>query len=224
MSHNTPLSGIHLKFIACAAMCTDHACKVLAGGTAYGHVLSDTVGRIAFPIFAYLLLEGFLHTRDRRKYALNLLVIAVISEPLFDLALHGSWFCPGRQNTCFTLLLGLLLLICLEKCEMSGKLMMILPVAAVFAAAFWFLKVDYDLAAFGIFLILYFCKYQAPWFAGLLISTVLVIGFQTPGAYLCILPLYFYNRQRGRITALSKYLFYAFYPGHLAVLAFLCYA
>ena len=221
MNPPKPLTGLHLKLIACAAMLTDHACKVLFGGMFAAKSLTGTIGRVAFPLFAFLVMEGFLHTRDRRKYALNLLLIACISEPFFDLALHSHWFWPGKQNTCFTLLLGLLLLIVLEKCETAGKYVRMLPIAAGFAFAFWFAKVDYGLAAFCIFLILYFCRYQAPWFTGLLIATVLCVGHKTPGAYLCILPLFFYGRTRGPVPAWGKYLFYAFYPAHLAVLALL---
>ena len=217
--NSKPLTGLHLKLIACAAMLTDHACKVLIHGTFAAKYLSGSVGRIAFPLFAYLLLEGFLHTKNRMKYARNLLVIAVISEAFFDYALHGKWFYLQAQNTCFTLLLGLLLFIVLEKCETAGKPLLMLPAAALFACAFYFGRVDYGLAACGVFLVLYLCRYQAPWFAALLTATVLLAAYRTFGAYLAVIPLFFYGRERGRIPSAAKYLFYAFYPAHLAVLA-----
>lgn len=199
-------------------MLTDHAGRVLFRGLPAADILSATVGRIAFPIFAYLLLEGFLHTKSRKRYALNLLVIALISEVFYDLALYGSRFYLKSQNTCFTLLLGLLMFICLEKCEKAGKPVLMLPVGALFACAFWFCRVDYGLCACIVFLVLYLCRYQAPWFAGLLASCVLLAGYYTFGAFLCVIPLFFYSRKRGRISVPAKYLFYAFYPAHLAVL------
>ena len=98
-----PLNGIHLKLIACAAMFIDHACKALFRGNPTANILSGTVGRIAFPIFAYLVLEGFLHTRSRKKYAFNLLIAALVSEIFFDRVLHGTWFYPMHQNIIGTL-------------------------------------------------------------------------------------------------------------------------
>ena len=221
MNQAKPLNGIHLKIIACAAMCIDHACRALIPGTSVSVILTGTVGRIAFPIFAYLLLEGFLHTRSRKKYALNLLIIALISEIPFDLALHHKWIYWGRQNTCFTLLLGLLFFICLEKFEKENKSLLIIITTVGFAAAFWFAKVDYGIAACVVFLLIYILRYQTPWFAALIASSVLLVGFRTPGAYLCVIPLYLYNRKRGSVPVAVKYLFYAFYPAHLLILALL---
>lgn len=233
MLTNKPLNGIHLKLIACAAMFIDHACKALFWVNPTAHILSDTVGRIAFPIFAYLVLEGFLHTHSRKKYAINLLIAALISEVFFDRVLHGTWFYPMHQNTCFTLLLGLLFLITLEKCEQDRKfrdqkfrdrkfqgkkfLLMIVAVAG-FGVLFRLTRVDYGLSAFIIFFALYLLKYQQPAFSALIMSTVILIVSKTAGVCLCLIPFFFYNRKRGNMPAAGKYLFYAFYPAHLAIL------
>ena len=193
------LNGCHLKLIACGAMLVDHACKSVVPRTTATEILTGTIGRIAFPIFAYLLLEGFLHTRSRKKYALNLLIIALISEIPFNLVLHGRIIYLASRNTCFTLLLGLLFLILLEKCEQANKPLLMIVVTAGFAAAFWFANVDYGLAACFVFLVCYLSRYQAPWFTGLLIGTVLLAAYQEPGVYLCLIPLFFYSRTRGRV-------------------------
>ncbi len=213
------LNGIHLKIIACAAMFTDHACKVFIRGTTPSVILTNTVGRIAFPLFAFLLLEGFLYTRNRAKYARNLLITALISEPFFDKALHGEWIYWAKQNTCFTLLLGLLMLICLEKLHEKDNLYLMMPVAAAFLCAFYFMRVDYGLMAGVSFLACYLFRFLHPWFIGLIISTILAIGFRTPGAYLCMIPLALYNKKRGNAPVPVKYLFYAFYPAHLLFLS-----
>ena len=66
------------------------------------------VGRLAFPVFAFMAVEGYFHTHSFKRYALRLLVLAVISEVPFDLMYGGTWFYPFHQNVIWTLLMGLL--------------------------------------------------------------------------------------------------------------------
>ena len=97
-------------------MVIDHAAvglieqSELASGAAWSlcGIAMRLVGRVAFPLFAFMIAEGAAHTRDRRRYALRLLLLAVISEIPFDLVAGGTWLFPADQNTVFTLLLGLL--------------------------------------------------------------------------------------------------------------------
>ncbi len=65
------------------------------------------VGRISFPIFAFLIVNGFYHTSNRAKYLLRLSIFALISEPFFDFAVYGTWLEFTHQNVFFTLALGL---------------------------------------------------------------------------------------------------------------------
>lgn len=130
------LSGSMLKLIAVLAMLTDHvAAFVLAyykpALTPFisigSHELSlyrlmRIAGRIAFPIFCFLLVEGFLHTSDRRRYGRNLLIFAFISEVPWNLLHSGSLFYSG-QNVFFTLFIGYLGLCVIEKygaCRKQG--------------------------------------------------------------------------------------------------------
>ena len=112
------LSGSALKMIAIATMLIDHiAATVIIRVLKFGgyndslyqlYRVMRNIGRIAFPIFCFLLVEGFMHTRDREKYALRLGCFAAISEIPFDLAFNGKILEVGYQNVFFTLLLGLL--------------------------------------------------------------------------------------------------------------------
>lgn len=96
------------------------------------------IGRIAFPIFCFLLIEGFMHTRNVTKYAIRLALFAAISEIPFDLAFNNHILEYGYQNVFFTLLIGLLTLIsfrCLQqKVENSQEEKPWLPVLAVLGA------------------------------------------------------------------------------------------
>ena len=94
-----------LKIIACLSMLIDHI------GIVFGIVFFRIAGRIAFPIFAFLISNGFLHTKNVKKYVLRLVLLALISEIPFDLFLYGKMFYWGKQNVIFTLLLGLLFIV-----------------------------------------------------------------------------------------------------------------
>lgn len=104
------LSGSALKVIAMISMVIDHIALYLLE---HGTVLYETmrcIGRIAFPVFAFLIAEGFIHTRSRYRYFFTLLGFAVISEIPWYL-LNGA---DGTYNVMFTLALGLATLMVLE--------------------------------------------------------------------------------------------------------------
>ncbi|MCI9336530.1 MAG: hypothetical protein HFH93_03135 [Lachnospiraceae bacterium] len=140
------LSGSTVKIIAVAAMFIDHAAAVviarylidgiqtaIASGTAGAwerehlavysvyHLMRD-IGRLGFPIFCFLLVEGFQRTRNVRKYALRLFMFALISELPFNLAICGQIFNSSHQNVYFTLLLGLLALCSFRFLESPGNM------------------------------------------------------------------------------------------------------
>ena len=102
-------------------------------------LLMRAIGRFGFPIFAFLLVEGFMHTRSVKKYALNLGIFALISELPFNLGFSKSLFYPYYQNVFFTLLLGLLCLWCIsefgEKKQWSEKLAPLYYVAGALLGA-----------------------------------------------------------------------------------------
>ncbi len=120
------------------------------------YLVSRYIGRLAFPIFCFLLVEGFLHTRSVAKYARNLFIFGLISEIPFNLALYGKWiqldiryFLHGslkgtHQNVFFTLLIGLVMMagmkLALEKEKWRpGNRFLVLPIAFLMGAAAVFL-------------------------------------------------------------------------------------
>ena len=215
------LSGSTLKLTACAAMLTDHACKVfLSPGSPAYLLLSGLIGRTAFPLFCFLLVEGFLHTRSRIRYGRNLLLFALISEIPFDLAIYRRPFFLLHQNTLFTLFLALLMLVCLEKActkfssrssQAAAKLVIILA----FAAAAWLLHTDYDALGIGAVAAIYLLRGYG-FLSGIMGCLVLnLTSFSNAGAFLSLVPLACYSGRRGWKL---KYAFYLFYPAHLLLL------
>ena len=87
-------------------MCVDHAGLALFPSVS----AFRCVGRLAFPLYCFLLAQGFAHTRDIRAYARRLLLLACVSELPFDLLIFGRLSSAMEQNVVFSLLLGLLAL------------------------------------------------------------------------------------------------------------------
>ena len=179
------------------------------------------VGRLAFPIFCFLLIEGFIHTRDRRKYVLRLFLFGLLSEIPFDLGLYENWHYPAHQNVMFELALGILMLWVwetignLEKWNHGIRLIAQGIFAAAFMAAADRLHLDYGFKGLCLILVLYILRYfrEEQCTAG-----AVVIGIWEWPAVFAFPLIALYNGRRGRSL---KYFFYAFYPAHLLLLALL---
>ncbi|MDO4321069.1 MAG: TraX family protein [Lachnospiraceae bacterium] len=223
------LSGSTLKLIAIVTMFIDHTgATVLRAilrhpgianvpekralwSNIYG--LSRDIGRIAFPIFCFLIVEGFLHTRNPKKYAGRLFLFALISEIPFDIALKGQWFFPAKQNVYFTLLLGLLVMMGIVWITANGTrnlFLSVIPIALGMYLAWW---IDTDYNYKGVFLIavLYLMRYSRLYQC---IGGAAAVTWELP-APLAFIPVYLYNGKRG---LQMKYFFYWFYPVHLMLL------
>jgi hypothetical protein len=236
------LSGSWLKVIAMVSMLMDHVAMVIlrydpvfteplitmGRHSITWYYLLRCVGRLAFPIFCFLLVEGFQHTHDRRKYGRNLLVFALISEIPFNLT-HGGHLYGWSQNVFFTLFLGFLALSVVRRWEEDR---LVLPQSTIYAehnrrmilcllaliVAGYLLRCDYGNCGISFILLLYVlrrneilraaigsCFLGARWIAGL-----------------AFIPIAFYNGRRGFIQgSFGKYLFYLFYPLHLLALYFI---
>lgn len=233
------LSGSAIKIIAIVAMLIDHIGAVIVermitaqSGGVYSYedplVVLDTVlrgiGRIGFPIFCFLLVEGFVHTRNAAKYALRLFAFALISEVPFDLAFAGRVFYPDYQNVFFTLLIGLLVMIAFRTIEgkmtapHAVKIFLDLLALGVGAGIAQLINTDY--AAIGVvcIMVLYVFRNNR---ANQMLAGSLVFMWEVPAPF-AFIPIACYNGQRG---LRMKYFFYVFYPAHLLILfliAYLC--
>lgn len=224
------INGFLLKLIAILTMLIDHIGAVLYPD----QMIFRYIGRIAFPIFVFLIVEGFYHTRNIRKYELRLLVFAFISEIPYDLAFNDAVLEFQSQNVFFTLFLGLLMMDLMKKVkEQHWKSILILVIFVVAAAL---LKTDYD--AGGILLVYFFYRFRSQpiiTYAALGGISLFIFGPVECWSLLAVIPLLLYNgergfRQDGKIygggadgagAVFIKYLFYVFYPAHLLILHFL---
>lgn len=190
------------------------------------------IGRISFPIFCYLLVQGFLHTRNRLKYAGNLLLFALLSEFPFDFML-SSQLDFSSLNVLFTLLIGLLTLWGIEKAKSNIFLIMLITAAGMTLAAL--LSTDYSWTGILLIVSLYLFKENsllqcsislALFFAasvvrniGLYESIVQAIFSQFLSKYTLVLSFWIIYRCNGkRYIKRGKYFFYLFYPVHLLLL------
>ncbi|MCR5837953.1 MAG: conjugal transfer protein TraX [Lachnospiraceae bacterium] len=104
------IDGTTLKWIALIAMVIDHVGAVFFVPETTTYFVLRAIGRLSFPIFAFLITQGYVHTGNWKKYALRLLLFAFVSEIPYDLAFYNSVFSIKKQNIFFTLLLGLLVI------------------------------------------------------------------------------------------------------------------
>ena len=238
LSPRCSFSGTALKTIACITMLVDHigaSCieaGILTPGLDIGTLSRDTLsayplyrldmvlrftGRLAFPIFCFLLVEGFVHTHDVKKYVRRLFLFALISEVPFDLAFFRTPFDPSAQNVYWTLALGVLAMAGLkhyEKPDGSASWKGLLCAAGCTLAA---LLACTDYNGIGVLIICALYLTRGDRKRQCIVGAVLFAWELT--APLAFVLVWFYNGQRGACSPLQKKAFYWFYPVHLLVLA-----
>ena len=216
MNASIRLSGSTLKVIAVLSMVTDHCAYYLMEHGTLLYEVMRCFGRIAFPVFAFLIAEGFQHTRNRMKYFLQLLGFAVVSEVPWYL-LNGA---DGTHNVLFTLALGVMALTAFETLKKDG----ILCGAVILSIAYFasWLGVDYEWRGILMMVVFYLLGNDSnPSFpsgrkALLFCAFPLVMHYGIIGALLACLTIACYDGTRGFIHGkVAKYVFYAFYPLHL---------
>ena len=235
-SFHPTLTGTALKYIAIVTMLLDHiGAGIVELGLMYYYdeigwqwVLNPAgekwigvdfmlrgIGRLAFPIFCFLLTEGFLHTRNVKKYIRSLFLLALVSEIPFDLAFFNCPVYHGAQNVFFTLAIGLLTLEALKRFELQK--VFLIPIVVIGCGAALLLRTDYS--AVGVLLIVSFYLFRNDRRKMYLAAAVLTV-YESINIYglgiLALIPISFYNGQRGRTKL--KYAFYFFYPVHILLI------
>lgn len=244
------LTGKTLKIIATIAMFVDHFTKTTFT-TAIGIMLSSekipyevylqaeeikfsvllNIGKIAFPIYCFLLVEGFCHTRSKRKYIFWMALFALISEIPFDLCIwdtmarrRGTFpFFWEYQNVFFTLLLGVCALYFIESFskktdnkEEKIKAICIQSIGSIVASIIAVI-IHSDYEATGVICIV-FIYLTRNYRILQIVCVILILGIfplSLYGVFLCLIML-MYNGKRGTIR--HKYMYYAFYPLHFLIL------
>ena len=148
---NIKINTFTLKMIAIVSMLIDHMGAILFPQ----YIILRYIGRIAFPIYTYTLVEGFMHTRDIKKYMVRLGIFALLSEIPFDLAFRGSVIYIQKQNVFFTLFLGVLMLYLLLKSR--NRIQSAALVLAILLLS-EFLRTDYS--SMGLLMILCFYVFR----------------------------------------------------------------
>lgn len=208
------MTSFILKIIALIAMTIDHTGKVFLTNPDFCNIL----GRVSFPIFAFLIVEGYHHTRSLKKYLLRLFLIAVIAQVAFF-----NLF--GGLDTIFTLLLGLLCILIYEK--ESDKIISLIVIITIGISA---LLLNFDYGLYGILMIIFFHIFYKSKAKKSIAFTILVLLHFSILIYSSkdislLLPmvstlstLIFINLYNNKQGLKFKYLFYIYYPLHLYVL------
>ena len=239
LSFETTSASLHILAMAC--MLCDH----LWGTIVPGNDWLTCIGRLTFPIFAFLLVEGYFHTSSLKKYMIRLLVFALISEIPFNLAMGSRVFYPIHQNVLWSFLLSLLLIHWNEKARKSGKLWKRIVVGAASVAVGAMLglltMVDFYHAGVLTALTFYFFRGKKWWnyLAQLLclwyINVEILSGFayelhlfgttfflvRQGFALLALLPIWLYKGRQGHHSKAFRWFCFVFYPAHLLILGLL---
>ena len=213
-----------LKLLACVTMLVDHSAILFRWSLWF-----RAVGRLAFPIYCFLLAEGVAHTRNARRYFLRLGGMALLSESVYDFVLYGGMNPWAHQNVLWTLLLGAVLLWCMGKTE---KPLWKLPLLLFFALAAELLHTSYGGA--GILLIALFGLTRGAERAGLaqtLGLAVISLGMNSVSidlfgqsipvqlfAVAAMVPVCLYSGEKRGRSRWASWGSYLFYPVHLLIL------
>lgn len=230
-----------LHILAMAFMLSDHLWATVIPWKADW---MTCLGRLAFPIFAFMNVEGFFHTKNRKRYAGRMLVFALLSELPFNLMMSGSFIYPFHQNVlwCFLLCIGLMSLN--EKAKGTGKwwIRLLTAFGTILLGTMMGMISMMDYMQCGVWTVLtfYFFRGNKWWnYASQLLLLIYInkeIGglsyewdlfgntFFFPQQYfavLALIPIWLYNGRQGYHSKWFRYFCYAFYPVHLAVLGLL---
>jgi hypothetical protein len=237
---NFEVTSFGLHILAMALMLCDHLWVTVVPGNNW---LTD-IGRIAFPIFAFMTAEGFFHTKNLKKYVKRLLIFALISEIPFNLMMGSSIFYPIHQNVLWTFLIGIGLMQLNEKVKEKGIFIRIITGAGTSILGYILgilTFADYNGAGVLMVLVFYFFRVNKWWcYLGQLVC-LWYINFEILGGFsymvtiqgqthfiarqgfalLALIPIWLYRGKQGYHSRAWQYGCYAFYPLHLLILGVL---
>ena len=208
-------SGSALKVIAVVSMTIDHIAyyildQLLGMGDTWFYETMRCIGRFAFPIFAFLIIEGYYHTRHVGRYMTALLVTAIVAEIPWQLL--GN---EGSHNVVFTLLLGLVVVFLID--HIHDALWLMLMETALFSAIATMLNTDYTWH--GICLMVVFYLFRKHRGLTLLFGFSLLMEYGILGSAIGLAIPLMYSGRRGFVRGQwMKYLFYIYYPLHLMII------
>ena len=206
------MSTFALKIIAILTMLTDHIGYVFFPDA----IVLRLVGRIAFPIFCYTLVEGFLHTRSVKNYLIRLGIFAILSEIPFDLAFSGKVWEFQNQNVFLTLFFGVVMLCLLEK---AHSYVACFSIAVILTLICKVLHTDYASVGLLIIFTLYmFRENRKEQLALAALVMMLFSGKIQMFSLFALIPIAFHNKTQG---PKMKLFFYLFYPVHLLAIYFI---
>ncbi len=235
------LNGFHLKLIAVCTMLIDHFAAIVfirmiqqpmsfwgnwnTEAMIIAYNVMRVIGRMAFPLYLFLLLEGLHYTKNRAKYAGRLALFAIISEIPFDMGFNYTVVEFTYNNVFLTLLIGFLVIWAADelfnrwfadKTWLAAIISFVVTVVGAFLAEL--LSTDYGAAGIIAIFVFYLCYRKKQPLLGLA-AAVIVLALLSSNmeifALLMLIPLYLYDGTRGKQ---NKYFFYIFYPAHLLVL------
>lgn len=225
------MSSLIIKLIALLTMTIDHAGVIIFEN----NLIFRYFGRISFPLFSFLLVEGYLHTKNNKRrlirYLLSILLLALLSEPIYDYLFFGEYFVFVNQNVLFELFIGLICLIIYDK--FSQFLSKIFSIIIIVYISLTCSALNIDYGTYGILLIFgYYLirsssikdKYKYLLYLLTDIIYILVVYLTSGGnilqigILLSLIPIIFYNGEKGYKSKIIQYSFYLYYPIHLLIL------
>ncbi len=235
------LSSFGLHVFAMGAMLCDHLWATVVPGNDW----LTWIGRLAFPVFAFLIAEGYSYTRDFGRYWKRLAICALISELPFNLMYTAGWIFPFHQNVLWSFVLGLFCLRSLDKLRDKYPVWAVgllgAGVVYLFYLAATVLMVDYYGYGLLMIVVFYLFRGNAWWqrlgqLAGMVYINWYLMGsmrivVDLPGlsleipqqgmAVLALLPIWAYRGRQGTHNRITKWIFYGFYPAHMLILGLL---
>ncbi len=234
------ISSFTLHILGMIFMFCDHMWATIIPGNQW----LTWVGRLSFPIFAFMIAEGYFQTKDFKKYLKRMLVFALISEIPFNLMYTGLWIYPFHQNVLWTFVFALLCMRAMDKVREKHKQNLLLKMGlCILLSVFYMLAAQLtmvDYYSYGVLMVLvfYFLRgdswlYKLGQFAAMfyinwemingMVVPVNILGLsleipQQGFAVLALIPIWLYQGRQGPYNKVIKYAYYWFYPVHLLVL------